>query len=67
MNEVNVTYLTWDEVPEEIMEEYYERALHKLGDRAHIPHTDEVYEDGGRYADLIWEVAQELWEEENGR
>jgi hypothetical protein len=67
MSEVNVTYLTWDEVPEEIMEEYYDRALHKLVDSAHIPHTDEVYEDGGRYADFIWEVAQDIWENENGR
>lgn len=67
METVSVTYMEWEEVPEEIMEQYYERALHKLVDSAHIPHTDEVYEDGGKYADLIWQVAQDTWENENAR
>lgn len=56
MSEVNVTYLTWDEVPEEIQWEYYERIKAKTWHPC-----DRMNED------KAWKYAEELWEDENGR
>lgn len=56
MSEVNVTYLTWDEVPEEIKEEYCERILAKTWHPCDRMNEFKVYA-----------LAQELWEDENGR
>jgi hypothetical protein len=53
------------EQSQEVVEYWYEKALDRLVDGAHIPFSDEVW-DSDKYTDRIFALAQEMFEDEFG-
>jgi hypothetical protein len=60
MNDNPITFALCDQ-PDEVVEYWYEKALHELVDSARLPHTEEVYESD-KYEEIIFAHAHDLYE-----